>query len=344
MKAIRVYGPRDARYEEVERPRPRDDEALIRVRAAALCATDVEFFHGEMAYISQGLTRLPLTPGHEWSGEVVEVGRSVTGFRVGDRVAGECTIGCRECAFCIRGHYNQCPHRRETGLLNKDGGFAEYIRFPQYFLHRSNSVDDETLAFSEPTGVAVYAVKTAQVTPADAVAVIGCGPIGLLCIQVARAYGARLVVAADLRQDRLEIARRVGADLALHPLVIDLTEAAREVTGGRMLDVLIEASGKPEVIPLMESLARPRGRLVFVGLSSGKQASFTMDTLVLNNLTFHGTLGGPGVWPEAVSLLESGRVKVGPLITHRRPLSEFRSSIALMEDPEASALKIVLAP
>lgn len=344
MKAIRVHGPRDARYEDVADPEPRDDEALIRVHAAALCATDVEFFHGDMAYITQGLTRLPLIPGHEWSGEVVSLGKAVQGFEVGDRVAGECTIGCRECAFCIRGDYNQCPHRRETGLLNKNGGFAEYIRFPQYFLHKSNAVDFETLAFCEPTGVAVYAVKTAGVTPADSVAVIGCGAIGLFCVQVARAYGARTVMATDVKEDRLEIARQLGADMAVNPEATSPVEAARELTGGRMVDVLIEASGNPNVVQIMECMVRPRGRMVFVGLCSGRKASFTMDTLVLSNLTFYGTLGGPGVWPEAVSLLESGKVRVGPLITHRRPLSEFCPSIELMETPGAGSVKIVLTP
>jgi threonine dehydrogenase-like Zn-dependent dehydrogenase len=344
MKAIRVHGPRDARYEEVPDPEPRDDEVLIRVRAAALCATDVEFFHGDMAYIQQGLTRLPLIPGHEWSGEVIKVGKAVKGFQIGDRVAGECSIGCRECAFCIRGEYSQCPHRRETGLLNKNGGFAELIRFPQYFLHKGNAVDFETLAFCEPTGVAVYAVKVGGVTPADAVAVIGCGAIGLFCIQVARAYGAKTILAADPKENRLEIASEVGADLAVNPTKTDLLEAAREITDGRMLDVLIEASGNPSVVEVMERMARPRGRMVFVGLCSGKKAAFTIDTLVLNNLTLYGTLGGPGVWPEAISLLESGKVKVPPLISHRRPLAEFCSSIELMEQPSAASVKILLTP
>jgi L-iditol 2-dehydrogenase len=344
MKAIRVHGPRDARYEEIPVPDPREDEVLVRVRAAALCATDVEFYHGDMAYITQGLTTLPLTPGHEWSGEVVEVGSAVRRFAPGDRVAGECTIGCRECHYCIRGEYNQCPHRRETGLLNKNGGFAEYIRFPEHFLHRCNTIDFDTLAFAEPTGVAVYAAKTARITPADRVAVIGCGPIGLFCIQVARAYGARAVYATDTRPQRLEIAREVGADEAWDPGDHDPVGRVRDLTGGDMVEVVIEASGHPGVTADMEGMVRPRGRLVFVGLTSGKKAEFTVDTLVLNNLTFYGTLGGPAVWPEAISLLESGRVRAEPLITHRRPLAEFVPAIEQMENPGEGAVKVVLRP
>jgi threonine dehydrogenase-like Zn-dependent dehydrogenase len=344
MKAIRVHGPRDARYEEIPRPEPRDDEVLVRVRAAALCATDVEFYHGDMAYITQGLTRLPLTPGHEWSGEVIEVGKRVQGFAEGDRVAGECTIGCRECHYCIRGEYNQCPHRRETGLLNKNGAFAEYIRFPEYFLHKCNTIDFDTLAFAEPTGVAVYAAKTARVTPADSVAVIGCGPIGLFCIQVARAYGARAVYATDTLPQRLEIAREVGADEVWDPGAQDPVGKIRDLTGGGMVDVVIEASGNPDVTAAMEQMVRPRGRLVYVGLTSGRKAEFTVDTLVLNNLTFYGTLGGPGVWPEAIALLESGTVRAEPLITHRRPLGEFVAAIERMESPDEGAVKILLKP
>jgi threonine dehydrogenase-like Zn-dependent dehydrogenase len=205
-------------------------------------------------------------------------------------------------------------------------------------------VDFDTLAFAEPTGVAVYAVKVGGITPADSVAVIGCGPIGLFCIQVARAYGARAVLATDIREDRLNIARQLGANVVVDPAGGDLVEAASEMTGGRMLDVLIEASGNPDVVPVMEHMVRPRGRMVFVGLCSGRKASFTVDTLVLNNLTFFGTLGGPGVWPEAISLLESGKVRVGPLITHRCQLADFRSCIELMEQPGADCVKILLEP
>jgi threonine dehydrogenase-like Zn-dependent dehydrogenase len=346
MKAIRIYGPKDARYEEVPRPEPRPDEALVRVRASGLCATDHEYFTGEMPYVSQGLTRLPLIPGHEWSGEVVEVGSEAKDqFTVGDRVAGECSLGCLKCEFCIRGEYNQCPHRRETGLLNKNGAFAEYIRFPRYFLHKCTGVDFEASAFTEPTGVAVYAMKTARVSPGDAVLVVGAGPIGLFCVQVARAYGARTVMASDVRDDRIELAKALGADAGVNVATGDVREAALEATGGRLFDVAVEACGSPDALErTIEPAVRPRARIVMVGLTSGRRASLSVDDLVIQNWTIHGTLGGPGIWPEAISLIERGLVKVHPLITHKLGLSEYHRAIQIMKESDENAIKIILDP
>ena len=154
MKAIRAYGPQDLRFEEVPDPQIASDEVLIKVKAAAICGTDVEVYDGTMFYITSGLSTLPFTPGHEWSGEVVEVGSNVSEFTIGDRVTGECSVGCRTCTYCLRGWYNQCPNRRETGLLGLDGGFAEYIAFPKYFLHKCNGMAFDEAAFIEPTGIA----------------------------------------------------------------------------------------------------------------------------------------------------------------------------------------------
>ncbi len=212
MKAIRVHGPKDARYEDVPEPQAGPDDVLIRVKAAALCGTDLEFYDGTMFYITSGMTELPLIPGHEWAGEVVEIGSNVHEFDPGDRVTGECTVSCRSCANCIRGWYNQCQFRTETGLLKRDGGFAEYIVFPKYFLHKCNRMAFEEASFIEPTGIALYPTKLAQVCPEDYVAVMGPGPIGLFAVQTAKAYGARKVILVGTRDDRLDIGRQVGAD------------------------------------------------------------------------------------------------------------------------------------
>ena len=136
MKAIRNHGPQDCRLEEVPIPSMGPEDVLIRVRACGICATNLEIFDGTMYFLTHGLARTPFTPGHEWSEEVVEFGRNVSGFDVGDTVCGECSVGCRQCMYCKRGRYNLCPDRTETGILNRDGGFAEYISFPFHYLHR----------------------------------------------------------------------------------------------------------------------------------------------------------------------------------------------------------------
>ena len=344
MKAIRVYGPKDARYEDVPEPQAGPDEVLIRVRAAALCGTDLEFYDGTMFYITSSMTQLPLIPGHEWAGEVVGVGSNVHEFIPGDRVTGECTVSCRSCADCIRGWYNQCQYRTETGLLNRDGGFAEYIVFPKHFLHKCNRMNFDEAAFIEPTGVALYPTKLASVCPQDYVAVMGPGPIGLFAVQTAKAYGARKVILVGTRDDRLEIGRRVGADVTVNVRNQDLIEKVREATDGHMVDVVIEAAGKAAVWNDIVSILAPRARIAMTGLFAGQKCTVDFDPLVINNIKILGSLGGPSVWDEAIHLHESGRVTAKPIITHRLPLKDFVQGIEMMRHRTDNAVKVVLTP
>lgn len=228
-KAIRYYGPKDVRYEDVDIPRPGADEVLIKIKAAVLCGTDLEVYDGIMFYFTSGMTRTPITIGQEWSGEVIEVGGNVKEFVVGDRVTGECSVGCMKCPMCLKGWYNQCPNRTETGLLNREGGFAEYIVFPKYFLHKCNKMAFDHAALIEPTGIALYATKLARICPADYVAVVGPGPIGLFAVQTAKAYGAKEVILIGTRDSRLEVGLQVGADATVNIRKEDLVEKIKQL-------------------------------------------------------------------------------------------------------------------
>ncbi len=344
MKAIRAYGPQDLRFEEVPDPQIASDEVLIKVKAAAICGTDVEVYDGTMFYITSGLSTLPFTPGHEWSGEVVEVGSNVSEFTIGDRVTGECSVGCRTCTYCLRGWYNQCPNRRETGLLGLDGGFAEYIAFPKYFLHKCNGMAFDEAAFIEPTGIALYPTKLAQVCAEDYVAVFGPGPIGLFAVQTAKAYGARKVILIGTRDDRLEIGTRFGADHTVNIRNENIVEKIQAITNNHMIDVVIEAAGKAAVWKSIASVLAPRARVAITGLFAGATCDVDFDPLVIGNITIMGTLGGPNIWPEAINLHERGLVKAGPMITHRLPLSEFGEAMQILKERRDNAIKVVLEP
>ena len=344
MKAIRVYGPKDARYEDVPIPDIGPDDVLIRVKAAALCTTDIEFYDGIMFYITSGMTKLPLIPGHEWSGEVVELGSNVSEFAVGDRVTGECSIGCRACPNCIKGWYNQCQFRKETGLLHLDGAFAEYIAFPKHFLHKCNGMKFDEASFIEPTGIALYPTKRARVCPEDYVAVMGPGPIGLFAVQTAKAYGARKVILVGTRDNRLEIGKGLGADLTVNVQNQNLVDLVTEATDGHMVDVVIEAAGKPSVWDDIASILAPRARVAMTGLFAGERCEVDFDPLVINNIDILGCLGGPSVWDEAIHLHESGKVTAKPIITHRLHLSEFEKGVEMMRNRIDDAIKVVLEP
>ena len=344
MKAIRVYGPGDLRYEDVDMPEVGPDDVLIKIKATGLCGTDLEVYDCSMVYIASGMSTLPLIPGHEWSGDVVELGSNVTEFSLGDRVTGECSVGCLTCPYCVRGWYNQCPNRTETGLLNRDGGFAEYIAFPKYFLHKCNNMAYEESAFIEPTGVALYPTKLTRVCPDDYVAVMGPGPIGLFAVQTAKAYGARKVILIGTRKARLDIGRQLGADVTINIREENLVEKVKDATDGHMIDVVIEAVGKPAVWQDIAAILAPRARVAMTGLFGGPKCEVDFDPLVVNNITIFGTLGGPSVWDEAIDLHERGLITAKPLITHRLPLSEFHKGIEIMQKRTENVIKVVIEP
>ncbi|TVQ23179.1 MAG: hypothetical protein EA382_10570 [Spirochaetaceae bacterium] len=344
MKAIEIHGPRDARYHDVADPVVGPDDVLVRVRSVGICGTDLELYDGTMFYLTSGMANLPLIPGHEWSGEVVECGKNAREFCPGDRVVGECTVGCMQCDYCRRGWYNQCPNRTETGILNRSGGFAELIAFPRHFLHRCNGLEFDDAAFIEPTGVALYPTKLASVTPADYVAIMGPGPIGLFTVQVAKAYGARKIILVGTRDDRLAIGRACGADVTVNTRTEELAEKVRDATDGHMVDVVIEAVGHPSVWPDIMSIVAPRARIALTGLFAGQTCTVDFDPIVVKDISILGCLGSPNLWGEAIALHERGLVSSEPLITHRMPLASFSEAVEIVRDRRDGAVKVVLHP
>lgn len=344
MWAYTIHAPYDGRYALVDAPNPGPGEALVRVRAVAICGTDLEIYQGTMAYFTLGMARYPIIPGHEWSGEVERVGPGVTGLKPGDRVAGECTISCGKCPYCRNGWYNLCPGRRETGILNLNGAFAEYVVLPAHFLHNIGTIPFEDAAMVETSAIAVYAVRQAAVNASDRVAVLGTGPVGLQLIQAARANGAREVVAVGGRPSRRALARELGAEEALAADDPCLEERVLEHTAGQRFDVVLEASGNPAVTGLFGHLVRPHGRLVMTGLFGGKQGAVDLDWLVTNNITLLGSLGSPNVWEETIYLISSGKIVCSKLVTHRFSLSQAGEALQYVGSRPAQLIKAVLIP
>lgn len=344
MKALRVHGPRDVRYEDVPDPVVGPDDVLVRIEAAGLCATDIEVYDGTMFYLTSGLTRLPFTLGHEWCGQVVSCGGNVRNFATGDRVAGECSVGCRSCRSCLAGRYHLCVNRTETGLLNRDGGFAELIAFPSFFLHHCYDLPPEAAALIEPTAVALNAIRSCRTEPGDHVVVIGTGPIGLLAIQAAKVFGARCVVAIDADEHRLGVARELGADAVYLASDPDIPSQVAEQTNGRMIDVAIEASGKPAGWAHIPRLMAPMGRVGLVGLFAGQTCPVNFDPFIVNNVTLHGCLGGPNLWADTIDLMRNGKIRVAPLATHRFAFSEFSKAVEVVSAKRDHAIKAILKP
>lgn len=345
MKAVRIYGPSQIRIEDIPVREPAAGEVLIKVKAAGLCGTDYELYTNDMVYIKDGRSKLPIIPGHEWSGMVVRIGDGVKKFEPGDKVTGECTISCGKCIYCQKGMPNQCIDRTETGIMNREGGFSEYITFPESHLHKFNTLSFEEAALIEPTGIALYAIMRGGIGPLDNVLITGPGPVGLQAAQIAkRLYNAKRVILTGTRQERLDKARNYGLDGYINVKEESIQEKVKEITKGEMIDVVIEESGGASVFDEIGKVINPCGRLVLNGFFGSKRVHVDWDSFIVKNINISCALGSPNIWDDIIGLLESGKIGTKALISHVMRLEDFEKGIDIMVNRRDNACKIILVP
>jgi L-iditol 2-dehydrogenase len=345
MRAIEFHG--EERLELVERPDPTpgEGELLIAPTAVGICGTDVEIFDGSLAYFRMGIARYPIVPGHEWTGEVVDVGAGVTGFSAGDRVVGEVAIGCGVCERCVAGRQHLCAKRTETGIVHMDGAMASRMVFPAAFAHRVE-LAPRAAALVEPTSVALHAVRRGRVA-GQRVLVVGAGPIGLLAAQCAQAEGAASVVVSDTRADRLTLAAALGfppLDGISGPALEEWgdTRPLQAVPEIDLIDVAILCAGGPVAIASAFAAVRPGGTVVALGLSGAPTIPFDFDGLVVRDIDLIGVLGSVGFWPDAIELITSWRVLTEPLVTGSYGLERTRDALEQLVKP--GTLKVLIEP
>jgi L-iditol 2-dehydrogenase len=325
-----------------EIPSPKADEVLIEIKAAGICGTDVHILHDEFPYWP------PVILGHEFSGQIVEIGERVTGYIVGDRVVGEPhTLACGKCELCRTGNMQLCASKRSIGW-GIHGAFAQYMVLPEKLLHRiPNSMSFEEAALVEPTAnVCQDVIERGGVQANDFVLVMGPGPIGLLSVMAARAAGACQVALVGVTKDmetRLAVGREVGAD---HIIVADqesVVETVNSLTDGRGADVVVEASGSPVAIASTVSLVRRLGRITVIGMTGRELISFPWDAAIWKMCTIAFNLStGYTSWEKAIGLIASKKIDVTRLITHKVSLADWQIAITAAEKGEA--LKAILIP
>ncbi len=344
MKAIRVLGPGNIAIVDIAEPVFAPDDVVIRVLAVGICGTDIEIIDGNMAYYSSGLAQYPITLGHEWVGVVETLGANVTDLAIGDRVVGEVSIGCTTCSDCMSGAYHRCSRRTETGVMKRDGGLAELVVLPARAVHRiSSSIDLKAAALVEPTAIAYNGVRLAGVSPASRVAIIGDGPIGLLLLQVARAFGATRSVMLGADTQRLELARKLDARAAIDVRDEAWRDEFSAAFDGLSPDVVLEASGSPDGVDTAIEIAAAGATIVLQGLCGCRPPKgFDLDRIVVNDLTLRGALGSPGIWPAVIGLIESGGVDPSAIVTHDMPISALKEALAIIRARQA--IKLVLRP
>lgn len=342
MKAI-VKAERGPGFTITEVPVPSIEphEVLVKVKAASVCGTDLHIYHWD----DWAKSRIdpPLVVGHEICGEVVARGTNVTDPQVGDFVSLESHVVCNACSYCRTGQGHLCENTQLIGV-DRDGGFAEYIAIDaQNAWANPPDLPLEVAVLQENFGNAVHTAFAVDLR-AKKVLVTGSGPVGLMTIAVAKAIGARAIYATDISEYRLDFARRMGADLALHAKDDDVRALIQRETDGEGVDVLLEMSGAPSAIDQGFSLLKPGGEAALLGVAPGQIQFDWNQHIVFKGARIYGVYGRRlwQTWYQARGLVRSGAVDLSPLVTHRFPFEEFEAAFERMASGESG--KVMLTP
>lgn len=345
MQAAVYLGNGELDVREVKLPSLQSGEVLLKVEANTICGTDLRIANGSK---SKGV----LTPrilGHEVAGTVVEVGNGVTQVALGDLVAMTPSIFCYSCNACQQGTFNLCQNVLVLGHAI-DGGLADYIVVPAMAVSTGNltvassALDPAEVALAEPLSCVLHGQGIIGIRLDDVVLVIGGGAIGQLHAQVAKASGARTVIVSEPVASRRALASELGADIVVDPMTEDLPAVVKEATGGLGADVVIVCIGVPQLINGAFEAARPRGKVnLFAGFPKDVMSQFDANLIHYKELTVTGSSNSTSAeMQKAVSLIESGRINVSKLITHRFALAEIESALTAAVDPDA--LKVAVIP
>jgi threonine 3-dehydrogenase len=325
---------------DVPEPRIRDDEVLIRVRRAGVCGTDVHIY--EWDDWAKGRVKPPIIVGHEFAGDVAEVGKLVTDVHVGDRVTAEGHIVDGRCLLCRTGNAHVCPFTRIIGV-DRDGCFAEYIAMPATNVwHLDDDISFDIGGIHDPMGNAFHTALTADI-PGSTVLITGCGPIGIFAVGICKAAGASRIIASDVNPRRLELAKTMGAHDVVRP---DEAEAVvKRHTDGLGVDVALEMSGVPAAIHQALGLVRVGGRVQMLGIPAKPMELNLATEVIFKGITIYGVVGRRmyDTWHQMTRFLRSGKFDPTPVITHRFPLAEADEAIRAIKSGEAGKVIFEIA-
>ena len=326
MKAARFYDIRNLKIEDIPIPEiDLDDDVIVKVKVAGICGSDISKYSKTGPHISGEVF------GHEFSGDVIKVGTNVKNVKPGDAVAVCPSLPCFKCDQCKQGLFSRCENLGIIGNRNVGGCFAEYVKISSKNLIKlPKGIDYETAAGIEPSCIAGHGMYRANIKVGDTVAILGTGPIGLLLIQWAKIFGATKVIAIDVFDEKLKIAKELGADICINGKEADSIEKVRQMTDLKGVDVAIESAGTPLTSAQVLSLPRKGGTVLYAGVpySDVNISRVHFEKILRNELTVKGTWFGnsypfPGrEWTSAIYYMKKGELKISPFVTHRITLDE----------------------
>jgi len=342
MKAAMLYGVKDLRIENIKVPEVGVGEVLVRVKAATTCGTDLKIF--QRGYVEK-VIKLPTVFGHEWAGEVVEVGEGSEWPRKDMRVRAGNSTPCLYCTMCRKGKYNLCEN-----MIWLWGAYAEYIKVPARMVlinmqEIPQHVSYEEAAITEPLACVLHGVEKANIRLGDTVTIIGAGPIGLLHLLTVKKIGAEKTIMIDLVDERMNFAKKLGADETINAGRENVVEKVRQQTSGYGADVVIEAIGLPATWEQSLKLVRKGGTVLeFGGCPPGTEIKLDTELLHYGEVTIIGTFHAtPLHFRKALSLISSRTIDVRPLITHKMKLEEIKEAFEILSTSK-SEIKIAINP
>lgn len=342
MKAAMLYGVKDLRIEEIEIPMVEAGEVLVRVRAATTCGTDLKIF--QRGYIEK-VIKLPTVFGHEWAGDVVEVGEGLEWPQKGMRVRAGNSAPCLHCIMCSKGEYNLCEN-----MIWLWGAYAEYIKVPAQMVRVNmqeipTHISYEEAAITEPLACVLHGVEKSRVKLGDTVAIIGSGPIGLLHLLTVKKMGAEKVIMIDIVEERLDFAEKLGADETINAGKEDARMKVRQLSGGYGADIVIEAIGLPSTWEQALKLVRKGGTVLeFGGCPPGTTISIDTEQLHYGETTVFGTFHATPIhFRKALNLITSKTIDVAPLITRKMSIERINEAFEMLSKSREE-IKIAIKP
>ena len=353
MRAVRCIGPEDYRLEEMLVPTPGAGEVVIKLDACGICASDVKCFIGAPLFwgdaTRKGYVQAPLTAGHELIGTVVALGEGAAekyDFALGDRAISEQIVPCNACRYCLKGQYWLCMVHDIYGFRSyTQGGMADYMLFPARALNYKVPKDlpIAKAALIEPLACSMHAVERARIEFGDVVVIAGVGTLGLGMIACARLKNPGTLIAVDMSDNRLNLAKKLGADVTLNPASTDVIDEILKMTEGYGCDVYIEATGHPAAVNQGLQMIRKGGN--FVEFSVMKEPTTTDWTIIgdTKELNIYGAHLGPGCYPKVIDYLHRGLLNVDGIVTHELPLESYLEGFHMVQSGKDS-IKVLLRP
>jgi L-iditol 2-dehydrogenase len=349
MKVAVMHGIRDVRVESRAVPTPGPREVLVKIGRVGVCGSDVHYFTD--GHIGKYVVEKPMVLGHESAGVIAGVGSEVSSFRVGDRVSIEPGYTCRRCYHCKRGRYNLCPDVTFMATPPVDGAFAEYVVWPDDFVFKiPDSMSLDAAALLEPLAVGVWAVQRAGIGMGSSVAVLGAGPIGITTLQSAKAAGATTIIAVDLEDFRLELARKLGATHTVNARTENVLERIREITApltglpgsSAGVDAAFETAGSLPTCRMTIEATRSGGVAILVGLPADPMVTLDIVAAASREVDIRGQFRYANCYPAALELVAQGRINLDAMITHRFGLDQAQEALEFADREKRASMKVMV--